>query len=82
MVSPKPISIVAGTAAPGYAPEPLALVGPLPVKSQIAALTAVTAPDAAAAAGATPTKAEFDVLVTLANANKAKINQVITAAKA
>lgn len=82
MVSPKPVTIVAGTATPGLAPEPLALVGGLPVKSQVTALTAVTAPDAAAAAAAAPTKAEYDVLVTLANANKAKINAIITALKA
>lgn len=41
----------------------------------------VTAADAAAAAGTTPTKAEFDALVTLANANKAAINALIKAQK-
>lgn len=50
-------------------------------KAAIVALTAVSAADAAPSAAA-PTKAEFDVLVTLANANKAKINAIITALKA
>ena len=40
----------------------------------------VTAADAAAA-GEAPTKAEFDALVTLANANKAAINALIKAQK-
>lgn len=51
-------------------------------KTQVAALTAVTAPNAAVAAGAEPTKAEYDVLVTLANANKAALNAIIAALKA
>ena len=41
----------------------------------------VTAADAAEAAGTAPTKAEFDALVTLANANKAAINALIKAQK-
>lgn len=48
----------------------------------VSALAAVSAADATAAAGDTPTKAEFDKLVTLANANKAAINAVIAALKA
>lgn len=35
---------------------------------------AITAADATAAAGANPTKAEFDVVVTLVNQIKAKLN--------
>ena len=50
--------------------------------SAVQALTAVTAANATAAAAAEPTKAEFDVLVTLANANKTAINAIITALKA
>lgn len=51
-------------------------------KTQVAALTSVTAPNAANAAGAEPTAAEFNALVTLANANKAAINALIAALKA
>ena len=51
------------------------------VSEAVTALTEVTAADAAPSA-AEPTKAEFDVLVTLANANKTAINAIITALKA
>lgn len=51
-------------------------------KSQIAALSAVTAPDATLAVGDAPTDEEFDALVTLANANKAALNSIIAALKA
>lgn len=82
-LDPKPVVLTSGVNPnPSLSPEPLVVVGGLPTKTQVAALTAVSAADAAAAAGATPTKAEFDVLVTLANANKAKINAIITALKA
>lgn len=82
-LDPKPVVLTTGTNPnPTLAPEPLIVVGGLPTKTQVAALTAVTAADATAAAGANPTKAEFDVLVTLANANKAKINALIAALKA
>ena len=50
-------------------------------KTQIVALAAVTAANAAPSV-AGPTKAEFDVLVTLANANKVAINAIIAALKA
>lgn len=42
---------------------------------------AVSAADGVAAAGANPTKAEFDAVVTLANANKAAINALLTKLK-
>ena len=42
-------------------------------------LVPVSEADAVAAADATPTKAEFDALVALANANKAAINAIVTA---
>lgn len=57
-------------------------VAGLKAKPQVSALAAVSAANATAAAGDTPTKAEFDTLVTLANANKAAINAVIEALKA
>ena len=83
MPEPRPVIITSGVNPnPSFDPEPLIAVGGLPTKTQVAALTPVSAADATAAAGATPTKAEFDVLVTLANANKAKINAIITALKA
>lgn len=83
MASPRPITLTTGANPnPGLEPEPVIAVGGLPTKSQVTALTNVTAADAAPAADATPTKAEFDVLVTLANANKAKINAIIAALKA
>lgn len=46
-----------------------------------AAIAAIATADAAAAAGEAPTKAEFDPVVALANANKAKINAVLAALK-
>ena len=45
------------------------------------ATVAVSASDAAAAAADTVTKAEFDAVVALANANKAAINDIISKAK-
>ena len=49
---------------------------------QAAATAAVSAEDAAAAGAEAVTKAEFDAVVALANANKAAINDVISKAKA
>lgn len=72
MVSPKPVSIVASAAAPGLEPEPLGLVGPLPVKSQVAALTAISTADAT----------DLATAIALVNATKAKVNAMITALKA
>lgn len=51
-------------------------------KTGVAALAAVSAANAAPAAGAEPTKAEYDALVVLANANKTAINAIIAALKA
>ena len=51
-------------------------------KTQVAALTPVAVANAAQAAGTEPTKAEFDALVALANANKAALNAIIAALKA
>ena len=87
-LDPKPVVLTTGpNPNPNLAPEPLIVVGGLPTNTQVAGLTPVTAADAVKAADqqpapANPTKAEFDVLVTLANANKAKINEIITALKA
>ena len=69
---------LAGTAITKTAAE----LNALPIVEQaLVAAMAVTAADAAAAAGDAPTKAEYDVLVTLANANKAAINLILTALK-
>lgn len=69
---------LAGTAITKTAAE----LNALPIVEQaLVAAMAVTAADAAAAAGSAPTKAEYDVLVTLANANKAAINLILTALK-
>lgn len=78
MVQPAPLQQVAGTPSGVWAPKPVDLA----VSTQVASLTNVTQANAAPAAGAEPTKAEYDVLVALANANKAKINQIIAALKA
>jgi hypothetical protein len=70
---------IAGTAVTKTAAQ----LNALPIVEQaLVAAMAVTAADAAAAAGAAPTKAEYDVLVTLANANKAAINLILVALKA
>lgn len=72
-LDPKPVVLTTGTNPnPTLAPEPLIVVGGLPTKTQVAALTLVTTPDATDEATA----------ITLANANKAKINAIITALKA
>lgn len=46
-----------------------------------ASIAQVTAANAAAAAGDAPTKAEFDVLVTLANQLKTTVNAIVNALK-
>lgn len=82
MAEPQPVVITSGTNPnPGISPVPLIAVGGLPTKTQVAALTNVTTPDAVASV-AVPTKAEFDAVVALTNANKAKINAIIAALKA
>lgn len=84
MPSPKPITLTAGANPnPSLDPEPMVVVGDFPTatKAEVTALTPVTAANAVASV-ADPTKAEFDALVTLANANKTKINAIIAALKA
>lgn len=72
-LDPKPVVLTTGTNPnPSLAPEPLIVVGGLPTKTQVAGLTPVTTPDATDEATA----------IALANANKAKINAIITALKA
>lgn len=72
-LDPKPVVLTTGTNPnPTLAPEPLIVVGGLPTKTQVAALTPVTAADATDEASA----------IILANANKAKINAIIAALKA
>lgn len=73
MADPRPITLTSGTNPnPAFTPEPVIVVGGLPTKTQVAALTSVTTPDATDAATA----------VTLANALKVRVNQIIAALKA
>lgn len=74
MTSPKPVTLtqIATASYVGPDPEPLTVVGALPIKSQVAALTAITTPDATDPA----------TTMALANINKAKINAIIAALKA
>lgn len=73
MPEPRPVIITSGTNPnPAFSPEPLIAVGGLPTKTQVAALTPVTTPDAT----------DATTVITLANANKAKINAIIAALKA
>lgn len=53
-----------------------AQINALPIVEQVA-IVDIAEVDSVAAAGATPTKAEYDVVVALANANKAKINDIL-----
>lgn len=70
---PKPVVLTSGTNLnPSLAPEPLVVIGGFPTKAQVTALTNVTTPDATDEATA----------VTLANALKVKVNQIIAALKA
>lgn len=72
-LDPRPVVLTQGTNPnPTLAPEPLVVVGGLPTKTQVAALTAVTTPD-----GNDPATTQA-----LANALKIKVNQIIAALKA
>lgn len=72
-LSPKPITLVVGTNPnPEVDPQPMIVVGGLPTKTQVAGLTNVTTADAN----------DLNTAIALANANKAKINQIIAALKA
>jgi len=62
----------AGTSVTKTAAE----INALPIVEQ-AAIVNITDADGVAAVGANPTKAEYDVVVALANANKAKINDIL-----
>ena len=80
---PPTTGTTATTAKPGnYVPTSTEVSNGLKAKTQVAALVAVAAANGVPAAGATVTKAEFDALVTLANANKTAINAIISALKA
>lgn len=78
MAQPAPLAQTTGTTSTVWQPKPVDIA----VSTQVAALTAVTAANGVAAAGATPTKAEYDAVVALANANKVAINAIIAALKA
>lgn len=77
-LEPQPVTIYDLPAVPTTAQVRTAVS----TKPQIVALTNVATANAAQAAGATPTKAEYDAVVALANANKAAINSIIAALKA
>jgi len=51
-------------------------INALPIVEQVA-IADIALADGVAAVGANPTKAEYDVVVALANANKAKINDIL-----
>lgn len=53
------------------------IIGDLQVTGNTA-VASVTATNGAVAAGAAPTKAEYDVVVALANSNKAQLNLLLT----
>lgn len=73
MVDPRPITLTSGTNPnPAFSPEPVIVVGGLPTKTQVAGLTPVATADAT----------DLATAIALANANKAKINAIITALKA
>jgi len=73
MADPRPITLTSGTNPnPAFTPEPVIVVGGLPTKTQVAALTPVATADAT----------DLPTAIALANANKAKINAIITALKA
>ena len=62
----------AGTSVTKTAAE----INALPIVEQVA-IADIALADGVAAVGANPTKAEYDVVVALANANKAKINDIL-----
>lgn len=73
MPDPRPVILTSGTNPnPSLAPEPLIAVGGLPTKTQVAALTNITTADAT----------DLPTAIALANATKAKVNQIIAALKA
>lgn len=73
MVDPRPITLTSGTNPnPAFTPEPVIVVGGLPTKTQVAALTNITTADAT----------DLPTAIALANATKAKVNQIIAALKA
>lgn len=77
------VGTTATTAKAGnYVPTSAEVSNGLKAKAQITALANVSAANGTPAAANPVTKAEFDVLVTLANANKAAINAIIAALKA
>jgi hypothetical protein len=73
MVDPRPITLTSGTNPnPAFTPEPVIVVGGLPTKTQVAALTNIATADAT----------DLPTAIALANATKAKVNQIIAALKA
>lgn len=73
MPDPRPVVITTGTNPnPTLAPEPLIVVGGLPTKTQVAGVTAIGTADAT----------DLATAIALANATKAKFNQLLAALKA
>lgn len=79
---PPTIGTSATTAKAGnYVPTSAEVSAGLKAKTQVNALAAVSVADAVPSVAA-PTKAEFDAVVALTNANKVAINAIIAALKA
>ena len=70
MVAPKPITLTQRAAIAGEeTPQPFVVVGTIPADAAVQALTAIATADAT----------DLATAITLANATKAKVNQIITA---
>lgn len=73
MPEPRPVILTVGVNPnPALAPEPLQVVGGLPTKTQVAGVTAIGTADAT----------DLATAIALANATKAKFNQLLAALKA
>lgn len=73
MADPKPIVLTEGTNPnPDLAPQPMIVVGGLPTKTEVAGIATVGTADAT----------DLATAITLVNAVKARLNELITALKA
>lgn len=73
MPDPRPVVITSGVNHnPAFDPEPLVAVGGLPTKTEVAGIATVGTADAA----------DLETALTLVNALKARLNDLITALKA
>ncbi len=72
-LDPRPVVITTGTNPnPSRAPEPLIAVGGLPTKTEVSGVSAIGTADAT----------DLATAIALANATKAKFNQLLAALKA